>query len=71
MTWKQVEEEWETLVGYAKSRWAWLTGEDLKTVDATRDLCIEVVKEHHGLVPDDAHNPAYDSTATVVPPPVP
>jgi uncharacterized protein YjbJ (UPF0337 family) len=54
MNWDTVKGEWNQVKSEMKSKWAKLTDDDLKTLDAKKDALVGKLQERYGILKDDA-----------------
>ena len=54
MNWAQIEGRWKRLSGQAKSEWTKLTDDDLELIAGNRARLVGKLREHYGVVEDDA-----------------
>ena len=54
MNWTQIEGQWQRLSGQAKSQWAKLTDDDLKNIAGKKEQLVGKLKQHYGILKDDA-----------------
>jgi uncharacterized protein YjbJ (UPF0337 family) len=54
MNWTRVERKWNKFAGEAKAEWDKLTDDDLKYVAGKKDVLVDKLKQHYGIVKEDA-----------------
>jgi uncharacterized protein YjbJ (UPF0337 family) len=54
MNWQSVEGQWKQVRAQLKSKWAKLTDDDLKNLEAKREAIAGKLQERYGIVKDDA-----------------
>ncbi len=54
MNWQQVEGQWKQVKAQAKSKWAKLTDDDLRNLEAKKDSIVGKLQERYGLMKDEA-----------------
>ncbi len=54
MNWDTMKGEWHQVKAEIKSKWAKITDDDLKTLDAKKDALVGKVQERYGMLKDDA-----------------
>jgi uncharacterized protein YjbJ (UPF0337 family) len=54
MNWNQVEGQWKQMGAAIKSRWAKLTDDDLRMLQAKKDMLIGKIQERYGVMKDEA-----------------
>jgi len=67
MNWDTVAGQWKQLQGQIKSKWAKLTDDDLKTVEAKKDALVGRIQERYGLLRDEAERQVDDWIARMDP----
>jgi uncharacterized protein YjbJ (UPF0337 family) len=69
MNWDKVEGEWKQLKGHIKAKWAKLTDDDLKMLEAKKDALVGKLQERYGVAREEAERQADDWIATMGPQP--
>jgi uncharacterized protein YjbJ (UPF0337 family) len=60
MNWDTVKGEWHQVKAEIKSKWAKITDDDLKTLDAKKDALVGKLQERYGILKDDAERQVDD-----------
>jgi len=54
MNWDRIEGEWKDVRSHIKAKWAKLTDDDLKMVEAKKDELVGKVQQRYGIMRDEA-----------------
>jgi uncharacterized protein YjbJ (UPF0337 family) len=54
MNWDQLSGEWKQMQAQVKSKWAKLTDDDLKNLNAKKDMLIGKIQTRYGVLKDEA-----------------
>lgn len=54
MNWDRVQGEWTQMKAQVKSKWAKLTDDDMKTMEAKKDALVGKIQERYGVLRDEA-----------------
>ena len=76
MNWDRISGEWKQIKGELKAKWAKLTDEDLKVIEAKKDELVGKLQERYGIVKDEAEKQINEWMSKLgakknVPPPAP
>jgi uncharacterized protein YjbJ (UPF0337 family) len=54
MNWDQLSGEWKQMQAQVKSKWAKLTDDDLKNLNAKKDMLVGKIQARYGILKDEA-----------------
>ena len=67
MNWDTVKGDWNQAKSEIKSKWAKLTDDDLKLLEAKKDALVGKLQERYGIVRDDAEKQVDEWIAKLEP----
>jgi uncharacterized protein YjbJ (UPF0337 family) len=67
MNWEQIEGQWKEMGAKVKSKWAKLTDDDLKNLDAKKDELVAKLEQRYGILKDEAERQVDEWLAKLSP----
>ena len=65
MNWDQLSGEWKQMQAQVKSKWAKLTDDDLKNLNAKKDMLIGKIQTRYGVLKDEAERQVDEWVASM------
>ena len=63
MNWDQIAGQWKQLEGQAKSKWAKLTDDDMKSLAGKKDALVGKIQQRYGIAKEEAEKQVSEWTA--------
>jgi uncharacterized protein YjbJ (UPF0337 family) len=65
MNWDQIAGEWKQIQAQVKSKWSKLTDDDLKNLDAKKDMLVGKIQKRYGILKDEAERQVDEWVSSV------